>query len=104
MLRFDFTDSIGLHNVLSFFTGAEIIPPLGFEITPSLRFSDSMLPTASTCALQLVLPTSYYNNGVTQRENDLCYAESWWFWTELNEAYIMSNIYLCCVNHFILLL
>ena len=62
MLRFDFTDSIGLHNVLSFFTGAEIIPPLGFEITPSLRFSDSMLPTASTCALQLVLPTSYYNN------------------------------------------
>lgn len=62
MLRFDFTDSIGLHNVLSFFTGAEIIPPLGFEITPSLRFSDSMLPTASTCALQLILPTSYYNN------------------------------------------
>ena len=57
MLRFDFTDSIGLHNVLSFFT---IIPPLGFEITPSL--SDSMLPTASTCALQLILPTSYYNN------------------------------------------
>ena len=62
MLRFDFTDSIVLHNVLSFFTGAEIIPPLGFEITPSLRFSDSMLPTASTCALQLILPTSYYNN------------------------------------------
>ena len=71
MLRFDFTDSIGLHNVLSFFTGAEIIPPLGFEITPSLRFSDSMLPTASTCALQLVLPTSYYNNEEVFKEKTI---------------------------------
>ena len=50
MLRFDFTDSIGLHNVLSFFTGAKIIPPLGFEITPSLRLSDNVPNSVYLCS------------------------------------------------------
>ena len=48
---------VHLKDVLSFFGGAPK-PPLGFDATPSLSFSDSAVyPTASTCALHLQLPT-----------------------------------------------
>ena len=53
-------DSVSLQDVLSFFSGAAKIPPLGFDPLPSLSFSDNAVyPTASTCALRLTLPTRY---------------------------------------------
>lgn len=46
--------------MLSFYTGAEEIPPLGFPHEPTLVFSTTNpYPTASTCAIQLTLPTKY---------------------------------------------
>ena len=52
---------IGMDDILSFFTGAENIPPLGFEAA-TLNFSpNNPYPTASTCGLSLTLPTKYYN-------------------------------------------
>lgn len=46
--------------VLSFFTGAGEIPPLGFPFEATLKFSaTSPYPTASTCAIELTLPTQY---------------------------------------------
>ena len=45
--------------ILAFFTGAEQIPPLGFPYDPVLTFADNPYPTASTCAIQLTLPTKY---------------------------------------------
>ena len=45
--------------ILEFFTGADEIPPLGFPHEPVLNFSDGPYPTASTCAIQLTLPTQY---------------------------------------------
>ncbi len=54
---------VALEDVLSFFCGASKIPPLGFDSTPALSFSDSAIyPTASTCALHLTLPTKYHSN------------------------------------------
>ncbi len=52
-----------LGQVLSFFTGAEYPPPLGFDLEPMIRFSTvSDFPLASRCALELTLPTKFYND------------------------------------------
>ena len=52
-----------LHEVLNFFTGSDYPPPLGFNIDPILRFSNTNeLPTASTCALEITLPTKFYKS------------------------------------------
>ena len=45
-----------------YFSGADDIPPLGFPHEPELNFnSTSVYPTASTCAIQLMLPSQYSN-------------------------------------------
>jgi hypothetical protein len=48
-------------DVLVFFTGADVVPPMGFEKKPKVTFlpEDATLCTASTCDLQLRLPTRY---------------------------------------------
>ena len=52
-------DVVSLETLLTFFTGAGNIPPLGYE-NVTLQFSSSNLfPTASTCAIELTLPTKY---------------------------------------------
>ncbi len=43
----------------SFFTGADEVPPQGFPRDPVLYFGEQQLPTASTYALELTLPTSH---------------------------------------------
>lgn len=46
--------------VMVFFSGAEGIPPVGYSQNPSINFNpNSAFPTASTCALELTLPTRY---------------------------------------------
>ena len=60
---------IGMGDILSFFTGAENIPPLGFEAA-TLNFSpNNPYPTASTRGLSLTLPTKYYDNYSDFKEN-----------------------------------
>ena len=60
-----------LEDILIFFTGAERVPVLGFELVPKLSFLESsplrLLPTASTCSLELRLPT-YHHNYITFKE------------------------------------
>ena len=54
---------VTLEEVLNFFTGATYPPPLGFDVPASVWFSPTAeFPQASTCALQLTLPTKYYGN------------------------------------------
>ena len=53
-----------LEDVMTFFSGAESIPPCGFEgLAPSLVFlhGNQPLPTASTCDLEFRLPTRHEN-------------------------------------------
>lgn len=53
-------NDLSLGDVLVFFSGSDKIPPLGFDLPPSLSFDeDAMFPTSSTCALSLVLPSRY---------------------------------------------
>lgn len=53
---------VTLGQVLSFFSGAEYPPPLGFNIPPAIYFSaTNVFPQASTCALTLTLPTKYFD-------------------------------------------
>lgn len=55
---------ITLERVLSFFSGAEEIPPNRHcvLIQPCLNFNNIQPhPTASTCAIALTLPTKYYD-------------------------------------------
>ncbi|KAF5278245.1 hypothetical protein FQR65_LT15734 [Abscondita terminalis] len=54
-------DQTTLKDILVFSTGADTIPPLGFEQDPTLCFlyDDSLFPTANTCGLQLRLPTCH---------------------------------------------
>ena len=52
-----------LSDVLSFFTGSRYPPPIEYDTQPTLNFkSDAMYPLASTCALQLTLPTMYHSD------------------------------------------
>ncbi len=49
-------------DILIFFSGAEKVPPLGFNTQPVLAFlhgPQDTLPTASTCTLTLCLPTMH---------------------------------------------
>ena len=52
-----------MEEVGFFCTGADRIPPLGFDRIPSLTFLDNnpscMLPTASTCSIELPLLTCH---------------------------------------------
>lgn len=59
-----YTDQeVQLEDVMAFWSGASSIPPMGFFKEPQLSFSDTApYPTASTCALKLVLPTSHHDN------------------------------------------
>ena len=59
---------------MSFFTGAEEIPPMGYDRTPEINFnSSSPYPTSSTCALQLTLPTRYSEYGPFKRALDAAF-------------------------------
>ena len=52
-------ESVKLDTLLSFFTGADVLPPLGYK-TVTLDFNNSNIyPTASTCSIQLTLPTKH---------------------------------------------
>jgi len=56
-------------SILSFFNGADQIPPLGFD-EATLNFSDNdPYPTASTCTLCLTLPTKYHGSYSDFKEN-----------------------------------
>ena len=49
-----------LGMVLNFFTGSDGIPPCGYSNPPELNFNSvNVLPTASTCAPSLTLPTKF---------------------------------------------
>ena len=49
-----------MEDILVFFSGASRLPPLGFQKSPTLNFSEENLyPTASTCSLILNIPTRY---------------------------------------------
>ncbi|KAJ8030948.1 G2/M phase-specific E3 ubiquitin-protein ligase [Holothuria leucospilota] len=55
------TAKIALHHILRFCTGADAIPPLGFDKQVDIHFFSvtpgvKPLPTASTCGLELHLP------------------------------------------------
>ena len=49
---------IGLGDLLSFVTGADQPPPLGFRLSPTIQFTadhQHILPKASTCTLTLFI-------------------------------------------------
>ncbi|XP_019859560.1 PREDICTED: uncharacterized protein LOC109587781 [Amphimedon queenslandica] len=53
-------NDLSIQDVLVFFTGSDVIPPLGFTPRPSLYFDEFIAyPFASTCALSLTLPIKY---------------------------------------------
>ena len=55
---------VPLYKILSFFTGCEAIPPLGFpDVTLSFN-SEHSYPSASTCAVELTLPTKFQDYDV----------------------------------------
>ncbi len=56
-------NSVSLSTVLNFFSGADDIPPGGFPLPPAINFnSRNIYPTASTCAVELTLPTQYHDD------------------------------------------
>ena len=70
LFYYEYVGNVSLETVLSFFTGASEVPPLGFPHSPQLNFSStSPYPTASTCAIELTLPTMYKNS--TQFEESM---------------------------------
>ena len=68
------------------FTGANYPPPLGFDQPAALWFSPlAEFPCASTCALELTLPTKYHDSPDMFKEKMiLCFAEPWRIWIALD--------------------
>ena len=64
---------VTLPVIMVFFTGAEEMPPLGFPHDPVLNFADALYPTASTCAIQLTLPTKYTDYPAFKSALDLAF-------------------------------
>ena len=63
-------DSASLEEVLIFFSGVDRIPPAGFPYKPKLKFhTKHLFPMASTCLLELTLPTRLNNNYSTFKRN-----------------------------------
>ena len=53
-------EGVTLEDVLSFMSGSLRIPSDGFSPKPQLQFdSSAVFPTANTCLVRLVLPTTY---------------------------------------------
>ena len=75
ILWFSLVDqAVTLADVLVFWSGASSVPPMGFPAQSSLCFSDTAVyPTASTCALSLVLPTQYHDS-YTDFKDNCCFA------------------------------
>ncbi|CAC5408544.1 G2H3 [Mytilus coruscus] len=59
-LQEDEDGEITLGDVLSFATGADCVPPLGFDPSPSITFlhDSGLFPKANTCSMELKLPVS----------------------------------------------
>ena len=57
--------------ILAFFTGADSIPPLGYSSVVLNFNAKNHYPTASTCALELTLPTKYTNYEQFKRQMDV---------------------------------
>ena len=67
-------DGLSLNAILSFFMGADLLPPGGFEIGAEMWFDpDIMFLTASMCAFTLILPTKYHDNAKIF-QNKMAYA------------------------------
>ena len=59
-----------LHDILVFCSGADHVPPIGFDTTPKITFlysGTSFLPTASTCDITVRLPTTNNNYDVFEQ-------------------------------------
>ena len=48
---------VSLQQILIFATGADVIPPCGFEPTPMARFCADVRPRGDTCENTMRLPT-----------------------------------------------
>lgn len=60
---------VKMFDVLSFFTGADSVPPLGF-CGATLNFNDeNPYPTASTCTFSLTLTARHHSNYDMFKEN-----------------------------------
>lgn len=57
-----------LGEVLTFATGSDEIPPLGFSPMPQIRFWEDIHPKANTCANTLYLPMSAGSHGEVEFE------------------------------------
>ena len=64
---------VSLKMILAFFTGADSIPPIGYnKVTMSFN-GDNPYPTASTCGLELTLPTKYDEYGDFKRSLNVAF-------------------------------
>ena len=55
--------SPSLRDIMIFLTGCDLIPPLGFSVTPAIEFTDDeMFPKASTCSLTLTFSRKVKTN------------------------------------------
>ena len=66
--------SPSLKDVMTFLTGCDYPPPLGYgEIYPSITFSESIaLPSVSTCGLTLTFPWGFPTDSRDFKELDVC--------------------------------
>ena len=65
--------SPNLGNILSFFTGEDVVPPCGYD-SVTLNFNyEAIYPTASTCAIELTIPTRHRDYNVFKHHMDVAF-------------------------------
>ena len=65
-------ENISLEKILSFVTGIDEEPLLGFEMDPSIQFinnQNGFIPTSSTCINQLKLPVPSIQNPLINEQS-----------------------------------
>ncbi len=68
---------VNIHQILQFATGAEVLPPMGFDRDPEIQFTgephqkEMRLPSASTCGPTLYLPLVLSDPDVFSEKMDM---------------------------------
>ena len=64
-------------EVVIFFSGSDVIPPLGFSPSPSISFNkDALYPSSFTCSMNLILPTKHNDYDTFKRFATFAFQEN----------------------------
>jgi len=76
----DGNTAVSLKDVLMFLTGTDELPPCGFDVKPTLRFTEfDRMPESSTCTITLTLSLAHTDYEVFKEKMDFAIPNGYGF-------------------------